>query len=165
MRYLHRSARYGGKDAHMPTKPALAIVLALACGQVAASHDFCVTRSATGVKEILRAQLAFGADDPGRDGAAIIAIEHFRQGAAWTVHLDDVGAEECIGARTVVLAPAVRITPVAPGTSQNPNLVAAVRMATGLPSGVYMEIGRHAGNLTRSLTEVTHQMVCTITGC
>jgi hypothetical protein len=149
----------------MSDKPAVALLIMLACGHAAASHDFCITRKAAGVQETLRAQLAFGPNDPGRDGAAMLAIEHFRQGGAWTVHLDDIGAEQCISARTVLLAPAVPAAAGVAGPPANPTLMSAARMASGLTSGVYMEIGRQAGNLTRSVAEVTNQVVCAVTGC
>jgi hypothetical protein len=67
----------------------LGVAAAFGDASAAAMHEFCVTRVAASGTEVSRTRIYFRSDDPGREIAGHMLIQHYRRASAAAVRIDD----------------------------------------------------------------------------
>ena len=66
----------------------------------ATTHDFCITRVEIAGPEFLRARIYFSDEDPGREAASHLLVQHYRRKGTPAVRVDEVASGACANADT-----------------------------------------------------------------
>lgn len=126
---------------------------ALVCSPSSASatHDFCITRVEIAGPEMLRARIYFNDQDPGREAASHLLVQHYRRKGTPAVRVDDAASDACTHAETqhIALNTPARSLPAATDSA--------------LPS-----IGRVANQATHALTSIAEdasRLMCRLLPC
>lgn len=117
----------------------------------AATHDFCVTRVEVSGPESSLARIYFNDEDPGREVAGHMLIQHYRRKGAPAVRIDDGTSGACAHAETQHIA----LNTPAP---QRP----------GPPDPGFPNVGRVANQATHALTGIAEdasRLMCRLLPC
>jgi hypothetical protein len=108
-----------------------------------ATHDFCVTRVEVGGPEYSRARLYFNGEDPGREAAGLMLIQHYRSKGTPAVRIDDESSGVCAHSDTqhIALGEPARQRPKTAGAGL-PNLGRAANQATHALTGIAEDASR-----------------------
>jgi len=71
---------------------------------ISATHDFCVTRMEIAGPQSSRARIYFNAEDPGREAAGHLLIQHYRSRGAPAVRIDEESSAACTHSDTQHIA-------------------------------------------------------------
>ena len=125
----------------------------LACSQASASatHDFCITRVEIAGPEMLRARIYFNDEDPGREAAGHLLIQHYRRKGTPAVRVDDAASAACNNAETQHIA-----------------INAPARHRPDRADSEFPNIGRVANQATHALTSIAEdasRLMCRLLPC
>lgn len=118
----------------------------------AAKHDFCVVRvNSTGI-DASRTSLHFRGQDPGREVAGQILVQHYKRAGVVAVHIDDLDADACRHAVSHFVA-----------FNQASGNAVLEPPATGLPN--LGRVANQAGGALTTVAEEASRLMCQVLPC
>lgn len=142
----------------MYLQPTITRLIALLCASffcsqpfAATTHDFCITRGEIAGPEVSRARLYFNGEDPGREAASHLLVQHYRRKGTPAVRVDEAASGACANADTqhITFTEPVRRRPE-PADSGIPN------------------VGRVANQASHALTSIAEdasRLMCRLLPC